>query len=84
MSMAARLRVVIGGGGTGGHVYPGIAVAREFVRQRPEAVVTFVGTARGLEARAVPDAGFEVEHIRSAGLKGRSWGRRREARPSCH
>ena len=74
MSMAARLRVVIGGGGTGGHVYPGIAVAREFVRQRPEAVVTFVGTVRGLEARVVPDAGFEVEHIRSAGLKGRPWG----------
>ena len=80
--MAARLRVVIGGGGTGGHVYPGIAVAREFVRQRPEAMVTFVGTVRGLEARAVPDAGFEVEHIRSAGLKGRSWGA--TARSAAH
>ena len=73
VSEATSLRVVIGGGGTGGHVYPGIAVARELVRRRPGAVVTFVGTAHGVEARAVPDAGFEVEYIRSTGLKGRSW-----------
>ena len=73
MPRGARLSVLIGGGGTGGHVYPGIAVARELIRQRPDARVTFVGTSRGLEARAVPAAGFEVEFIRSAGLKRRSW-----------
>jgi UDP-N-acetylglucosamine--N-acetylmuramyl-(pentapeptide) pyrophosphoryl-undecaprenol N-acetylglucosamine transferase len=69
----APLRVVIAGGGTGGHVYPGLAVAREIQRQRPGAVVTFAGTAAGLEARVVPREGFAVDFIRSAGLKGKRW-----------
>ena len=43
-------RIVIAGGGTGGHLYPGIAVAREIRRRVPEAEVTFAGTARGIEA----------------------------------
>jgi UDP-N-acetylglucosamine--N-acetylmuramyl-(pentapeptide) pyrophosphoryl-undecaprenol N-acetylglucosamine transferase len=67
-----RLNVVIAGGGTGGHLYPGIAVAREILRRVPGASVTFAGTARGLEARAVPREGFELDLIRSAGLKGKS------------
>jgi UDP-N-acetylglucosamine--N-acetylmuramyl-(pentapeptide) pyrophosphoryl-undecaprenol N-acetylglucosamine transferase len=66
------IAVVIAGGGTGGHLYPGIAVARELLRRRPEAVVTFAGTARGLEARIVPKEGFVLDVIRSAGLKGKS------------
>jgi UDP-N-acetylglucosamine--N-acetylmuramyl-(pentapeptide) pyrophosphoryl-undecaprenol N-acetylglucosamine transferase len=64
--------VVIAGGGTGGHLYPGLAVAREIVRRRPDASVSFAGTARGLEARIVPREGFELDMIRSAGLKGKS------------
>ena len=71
----ARLSVVIAGGGTGGHLYPGIAVAREIVRRVPDARVTFAGTARGLEARVVPREGFELDLIRSAGLKGKSLAR---------
>jgi UDP-N-acetylglucosamine--N-acetylmuramyl-(pentapeptide) pyrophosphoryl-undecaprenol N-acetylglucosamine transferase len=66
------LRVVIAGGGTGGHLYPGIAVARELVARRPDARVTFAGTARGLEARVVPREGFDLDVIRSGGLKGKS------------
>ena len=66
------LSVLIAGGGTGGHVYPGLAVARELMRRRPEATVTFVGTARGLEATIVPREGFALDLIRSAGLKGKS------------
>ena len=66
------LAVVIAGGGTGGHLYPGIAVARELVRRVPGARVSFAGTAHGLEARVVPREGFELDTIRSAGLKGKS------------
>jgi len=65
-------RVVIAGGGTGGHLYPGVAVAREIRRRRPDATVTFAGTSRGLETRLVPREGFELDLIRSAGLKGKS------------
>jgi UDP-N-acetylglucosamine--N-acetylmuramyl-(pentapeptide) pyrophosphoryl-undecaprenol N-acetylglucosamine transferase len=67
-----QLSVVIAGGGTGGHLYPGIAVAREWRRQLPDVRVSFAGTARGLEARIVPREGFELDVIRSAGLKGKS------------
>jgi UDP-N-acetylglucosamine--N-acetylmuramyl-(pentapeptide) pyrophosphoryl-undecaprenol N-acetylglucosamine transferase len=70
--MATPLRVLIAGGGTGGHLFPGIAIARELLRRHPDARVTFVGTARGIEARAVPRAGFELDTIRSLGLKGKS------------
>jgi len=66
------LSVLIAGGGTGGHLYPGIAVARELVSRVPDAQVTFVGTAAGIEARVVPREGFTLDVIRSAGLKGKS------------
>jgi UDP-N-acetylglucosamine--N-acetylmuramyl-(pentapeptide) pyrophosphoryl-undecaprenol N-acetylglucosamine transferase len=66
------LSILIAGGGTGGHLYPGIAVARELMARVPDARVTFVGTAAGIEARVVPREGFELEVIRSAGLKGKS------------
>jgi UDP-N-acetylglucosamine--N-acetylmuramyl-(pentapeptide) pyrophosphoryl-undecaprenol N-acetylglucosamine transferase len=65
-------RVVIAGGGTGGHLYPGIAVAREILRREPDAQVTFAGTARGIESRIVPREGFELDLLRSAGLKATS------------
>jgi UDP-N-acetylglucosamine--N-acetylmuramyl-(pentapeptide) pyrophosphoryl-undecaprenol N-acetylglucosamine transferase len=67
-----QLRFVIAGGGTGGHLYPGIAVAREVMRRRPDARVSFAGTARGIEARVLPREGFELDVIRSGGLKGKS------------
>jgi UDP-N-acetylglucosamine--N-acetylmuramyl-(pentapeptide) pyrophosphoryl-undecaprenol N-acetylglucosamine transferase len=70
--MASALRVVIAGGGTGGHLYPGIAVARELLARRPDAQVSFAGTARGLEARVVPREGFALDLIRSGGIKGKS------------
>src|SRR4029453_1128571 len=73
MSVEGRsLAVVVAGGGTGGHLYPGIAVARELLRRVPDARVSFAGTARGLEARVVPKEGFELDFIRSAGIKGKS------------
>ena len=66
------LSIVIAGGGTGGHLYPGIAVARELLRRQPDAVITFAGTARGIEARVVPREGFGLDVLRSAALKGTS------------
>ena len=66
------IRVVIAGGGTGGHLYPGIAVARELLRRDPRARVSFAGTAKGIESRVVPREGFELDLLRSAGLKGMS------------
>ncbi|MEO6222892.1 MAG: undecaprenyldiphospho-muramoylpentapeptide beta-N-acetylglucosaminyltransferase [Vicinamibacterales bacterium] len=67
------MTIVIAGGGTGGHLYPGVAVARALMARVPEARVSFAGTAKGLEARVVPQEGFELDVIRSAGLKGKSF-----------
>jgi len=66
------LRVVIAGGGTGGHLYPGVAVARELLARRADAQISFAGTAKGIEARVVPREGFPLDVIRSGGLKGKS------------
>ena len=67
---AKPLRVLIAGGGTGGHVYPGIAIAREIRRRDPAAELLFVGTERGLEMKIVPVEGFRLETITISGLKG--------------
>jgi UDP-N-acetylglucosamine--N-acetylmuramyl-(pentapeptide) pyrophosphoryl-undecaprenol N-acetylglucosamine transferase len=64
--------VVIAGGGTGGHLFPGVAVARELIARVPDASVTFVGTAAGIESRVIPREGLTLDTIRSAGLKGKS------------
>jgi UDP-N-acetylglucosamine--N-acetylmuramyl-(pentapeptide) pyrophosphoryl-undecaprenol N-acetylglucosamine transferase len=72
MEGEAELRIVIAGGGTGGHLYPGIAVARALLARRPDAQISFAGTARGIEARVVPREGFSLDLLRSGGLKGKS------------
>jgi UDP-N-acetylglucosamine--N-acetylmuramyl-(pentapeptide) pyrophosphoryl-undecaprenol N-acetylglucosamine transferase len=63
-----KMRALIAAGGTGGHIYPALAVAQEIMRRNPESQVRFVGTARGLETRLVPQAGFELSLIESTGL----------------
>ncbi len=68
------MRMLIAGGGTGGHLFPGIALAEEFTTRHPRNAVLFVGTRRGLEARVVPAAGFTLETISVRGLKGKSLG----------
>jgi UDP-N-acetylglucosamine--N-acetylmuramyl-(pentapeptide) pyrophosphoryl-undecaprenol N-acetylglucosamine transferase len=65
-------KLMIAGGGTGGHIYPAIAVAQEFMRRDPARQVVFVGTERGLERTIVPKAGFPLEFISVAGLQGKS------------
>jgi len=64
------MRVMIAGGGTGGHIYIGVALAREVKRRDSSSEFLFVGTRRGLESRIVPQEGFRLEFIDSAGLKG--------------
>ena len=64
----AELRVLIAGGGTGGHISPALAVARELVA-RHSADILFVGTARGMEIRLVPEAGFRLRLIDVGPLK---------------
>jgi UDP-N-acetylglucosamine--N-acetylmuramyl-(pentapeptide) pyrophosphoryl-undecaprenol N-acetylglucosamine transferase len=65
-------KVLIAGGGTGGHVFPALAVADELRRRRPRAQIGFVGGSRGLETRLVPQAGYPLRTLRMAGLKGAS------------
>jgi UDP-N-acetylglucosamine--N-acetylmuramyl-(pentapeptide) pyrophosphoryl-undecaprenol N-acetylglucosamine transferase len=65
----SSLDIVITGGGTGGHVYPGIAVAKELRRQIPSASILFIGTQTGLEAKIVPHEGFALETIDIQGFK---------------
>jgi UDP-N-acetylglucosamine--N-acetylmuramyl-(pentapeptide) pyrophosphoryl-undecaprenol N-acetylglucosamine transferase len=63
--------LMIAGGGTGGHIYPAIAIAREFVARDAARKVVFVGTEYGLEKTIVPKAGFPLEFISVGGLKGK-------------
>ena len=63
------MKVLIAAGGTGGHIYPGIAVAKEILRRDAESEILFVGTARGLETKIVPENGFQLSLINSIGLK---------------
>ncbi len=64
-----RLRIVIAGGGTGGHLYPGLAIADEIRRRQPEAQILFVGTKGRIEERVVPASGYALETIWISGLR---------------
>ena len=62
--------MIIAAGGTGGHIFPGVAIARELLRRDPAAEILFVGTSRGLESKIVPREGFKLELIKVSALKG--------------
>lgn len=64
------MKLLIAGGGTGGHVFPAMAVAREWLKRGKEREVVIVGTTRGMEAKLVPAAGLPLETLRVRGLKG--------------
>lgn len=65
------MKLLIAGGGTGGHVFPAIAIAQEWMSRGKEREVVLVGTQRGIEMKLVPAAGLPLETIRVAGLKGK-------------
>jgi len=62
------MNVIIAGGGTGGHIYPGLAIAKALERISHDLRVVFVGTAKGLEAKIIPREGYEIQFIRSEGV----------------
>lgn len=65
------MKLIIAGGGTGGHLFPGIAVAEEFLSRDSSNQVLFVGSEKGIEARAIPKLGYRLELISAAGIKGK-------------
>lgn len=65
------MKLLIAGGGTGGHVFPALAIAREWLARGNEREVVLVGTERGIEMKLVPQAGLPLETLRVAGLKGK-------------
>ena len=65
------MNVVVAAGGTGGHLYPAIAVAREFLRRDPATRVVFVGTTRGIETTVLAHEGFELDFISAKPVMGR-------------
>jgi len=66
------MKLLIAGGGTGGHVIPAIAIAQEWLSRGKEREVVLVGTERGIEMKLVPQAGLPLETLRVAGLKGKA------------
>jgi UDP-N-acetylglucosamine--N-acetylmuramyl-(pentapeptide) pyrophosphoryl-undecaprenol N-acetylglucosamine transferase len=65
------MKLLIAGGGTGGHVFPALAIAQEWLSRGKEREVVLVGTRRGIEMKLVPQAGLPLETLRVAGLKGK-------------
>lgn len=65
------MRVIIAGGGTGGHLFPGIAIAEAFRRRDPACEVLFIGTERGIEKRVLEPMGYPLRVLQVEGIKGR-------------
>jgi len=70
-AQAPAMKLLIAGGGTGGHVFPALAIAQEWLSRGKEREVVLVGTERGIEMKLVPQAGLPLETLRVAGLKGK-------------
>ena len=66
------MKIVLAGGGTGGHLFPGIAMAEELKRTDASAEVIFIGTEQGIEASVVPKEGYDIRYLRAEGIVGRS------------
>jgi len=75
------MRLLLAGGGTGGHLFPAVALAQQLLQQDESSVVRFVGTERGLEKRLLPKLGYELSTIDMVGVVGRGWKGRFEVVP---
>ncbi len=69
------MKVIIAGGGTGGHLFPGIAIAEEFLKRDQTSSILFIGTKRGLEKRVLGNLGFHLHALDVEGIKGRGLAR---------
>lgn len=65
------MRMLLAGGGTGGHFFPAVALAQQLLAAEPESKVLFVGTSRGIEARLTPELGYELELVEISGFVGK-------------
>ena len=62
------MNIIIAGGGTGGHINPGVAIAKKIVEKHPDANILFIGTEKGLEQKIIPKEGFKIRYITVEGL----------------
>ena len=67
--MKEQLKVIISGGGTGGHIFPAISIANAIKEARPQAEILFVGALGKMEMEKVPAAGYSIKGIPARGLK---------------
>ena len=70
-NMSNKYRVLISGGGTGGHIFPAIAIANEIMAQYPDSVIEFVGASGRMEMEKVPAAGYKIHGLWISGLQRR-------------
>jgi UDP-N-acetylglucosamine--N-acetylmuramyl-(pentapeptide) pyrophosphoryl-undecaprenol N-acetylglucosamine transferase len=63
-----RMNIIVSGGGTGGHIYPGVAIAKKIKEKHPDSNILFVGSENGLEKKLVPKEGFKIKFITVEGL----------------
>lgn len=66
------MKIIIAGGGTGGHIFPGLAIAEEIKRRDLQAEIIFVGTEHGIEASLIPREGYPIKYLSAEGIVGRS------------
>lgn len=78
------MRMLLAGGGTGGHLFPAIALAQQLLTEEWQAQVLFVGTAQGIEARILPNLGLPLQTIEISGFVGRSWRGRLQLLPQLY
>jgi len=64
---------MIAGGGTGGHLFPGLAISEEFRKRDNSTGIVFVGTEHGIEARVLPREGYVLKFVRAEGIVGKSF-----------
>ena len=69
------MRLLIAGGGTGGHLFPGVAIARAMKTEDPDSSILFVGTRHGIEARIIPETEFPIHFIAARGIRRPAWPR---------